>query len=277
MAESMTGSHGTWWGEFGVATGRRWRIGPLDLWIHRATHEWRVSFQRGDDPLEDTLRPGEPTDEAPPDSAETLRFGFREVLGKVELRPRLADRSVVVRPANPFYLTGGEEATLYLSSPLWIEVRVGVPWQALCEIPVFQPSDTWSGVRPTAGELCYALVTSARLHLSNLPARPQRAFSALRVRNSTESRIHVERIKVPVPNLSLFATSSGQLWTETVTLELATERERSEVRFDAGPSILAADARRIGDPRQSDRKGFLRGAFDELFALKDRDYERRAE
>ena len=266
-----------WWGEFAVAGGRKWRIGPLSLWLHRTPHDWRIAFEQSGDFQDDSLRIATTHEADPPESAEVLRFGTRDTSGKVELRPRLADRPVVVRPVDPFYLPADEEVMLYVSSPLWVEVRVSHPRQSLCDLPTYRPSDTWSGKTTTAGELCYALMTSARLDVTTLQRRPHRAFSAVRVRNRTGATFAVERLKVPAPNLGLFAAQNGQLWTETVTLELASQRERSEVRFDSGPVPVAEGAQRIGEPRQNDRRGLLWGAFDELLALGERGHERRAD
>ena len=42
-----------WWGTFELPEGeaRRWRVGPVTLWIQRLRGEWRVLHEHADDPL----------------------------------------------------------------------------------------------------------------------------------------------------------------------------------------------------------------------------------
>ncbi len=40
--------------------------------------------------------------------------------------PRLADRSVVIKPIDPIYIPAGQRGTLYISTPLWIAGLVEV-------------------------------------------------------------------------------------------------------------------------------------------------------
>ncbi len=62
---------------------------------------------------------------------KTPEFGFpqpikwnvicsRQTHDKIQIMPRLADRSVVIKPVDPIYTPAGQRGTLYISTPLWI-------------------------------------------------------------------------------------------------------------------------------------------------------------
>ena len=57
-----------------------------------------------------------------------------------ELLPNLADRPVVARPAVPFFIPPGEELELFVSTPIWVQLRSGTT--DLVELPCLRPSDT---------------------------------------------------------------------------------------------------------------------------------------
>jgi len=46
---------------------------------------------------------------------------------------------------QPLGVPPGEQASVYVSSPLWVRIETGKPAKLLCELPTFRPSDTWFG------------------------------------------------------------------------------------------------------------------------------------
>ena len=96
-----------------------------------------------------------------------------------------------------------------------------------------RPSDTWFGPSTLEGELCYESKTAVRFNLDNVPRRPHRAISVVRIRNRTDTQLSLERLKIPLPNLSLFGTEDGQLWTESITLERDEDGENATVKLGA--------------------------------------------
>jgi hypothetical protein len=73
----------------------------------------------------------------------------------------------------------------------------GVSSAAIFDQPTHRPSDTWFGPTTMTGELCYAIRTSVRLNLENLPARPGRAISVVQVKNQSRTDLKVEKPRVP--------------------------------------------------------------------------------
>src|SRR5690606_5680646 len=81
------------------------------------------------------------------------------------------------------------------------------------------PSDTWFGPSTREGELGYAARTNARLDLEQMRPRPSRAVTKVVVRNVGDDNLRIERLNLPVPQLSLFVNRQGLIWTNSITVE----------------------------------------------------------
>lgn len=258
-----------WWGAFSIESGDtlRWRIGPMRMWIARTEQEWRVIHEQGQDPFEPALAVAQPSGNAdePTPLAHRVRFAFRSTPDPIRVLPALPDRALVVKPEVPIHLPPGEEIPLFISVPLWIGIHVGASSTPLYETPIFRPSDTWFGPPTEAGGRCYASRTRARVSLENLALLPQRAASKVRIRNHAESELVLERLRLPSPTLSLFASANGQLWTETVTLERKEDGQSASVDLERGPSREIGRAELIMGPREPLERGLLTRAFGGLF------------
>lgn len=266
-----------WWGETSLPMGeaRRWVLGPTRLWFVRHPHEWLVSSGASDTTATAGLDASVEADvaedhRAVPDDATTLRFSFAATEPQLHLAPRLADRPVVVRPDTPFYVPAGEEARLFVSTPLWVRVSVGAKDTFLIELPSHRLSDTWFGPNTLDGELCFAARTSARLELASLPRRAHRAATPVVVRNRAAEPLLLDRLKVPVGLLSLFADASGALWTERVTLVREQDGDLAAIQLDRGAprEALAAGSSApvlLAGPRQASEPRLTLRAFTRLF------------
>ena len=258
-----------WWGDYEVDANQtlRWQLGPKTFWITHGDNEWRVASAGGQDRLDDRLIIAEPAEEPADDDIDVRRFASRSGNRSIRLGPALPDLPVVVRTTQPFFVPAMEETTLFLSAPLWLRVYLDGREEEMVDTPIARPSDTWFGPDTMTGELCYALRTSARLHLEHLPRRPHRAISAVRIQNNAPSVLHIEKLKVPVPHLSLFASNEGHLWTEALTLERKEDSDGTKVLLDDRPTqIVATEC--IAPPRKKMTKGFLLDAFGGLFVRK---------
>lgn len=256
------------WEERKVAAGERvrWCVGPLTIWLERLEAEWRLSWKREADVAGNAARASfERGAEAPAEALDCVRFVLRRTGERVDLAPVVADRALVVTPLTPLLVPPGEEATLYVSAPVWIDVQVGSPLRVLRQIPTVRPSDTWFGsVRD--GELSYALFTHGRSRLEEMPAASHRAITPLRVHNEADEPLELDRVNLPVPFLSLYRGQAGRLWTEAVALrrEEAGEMARLEVR--QGAPAEAGKAQRVHEARSNAGKGRLVRAFGDWFS-----------
>ena len=242
----------TWWGTFEIAEGQagRWRVGPLSLCATRNAGEWRLAWTKDGDALDDRLEVACPVDAAEvAEEGEVVRFLSNRMPEKLTLTPVLGDRPFVHRPQTPLCLLPDDEAALFVSSPVWLRVETGDPLHILTELPTWRPSDTWFGPATRGGELCYSNRTNARFNLRNVPVRPHRAITQIVLRNDADSLLRVERMSLPMPNLSLYVDADGDLWTGTVNLRRDRQGSLATIDLAAGPPAEAPEPRRVGGPR----------------------------
>lgn len=253
------------WGDFALSeevTGF-WQIGPLKLWVRNYEHEWRIHTLNGGDALETTLRVEVPSKRPPNPKADIVRFSFLKMSTTLKLSPLLADRAVVVKPETPFYVLKGEEATLFVSTPLWVQLSLK-KFGTLIDVPTYRPSDTWFGRSTLVGELCYASRTAGYLDLDELERLPHRAVTPIRVRNRADNALLLERIKLPVQYLSVYRSASERLWTEQLTLTRQEDGDLAELQIGSQPKEAGASDQ-LSPPRQHAERNLVVRAFSKLF------------
>ena len=237
-----------WWGELPLRPGAMLQVGPSKLWFHRNDAELRVAIQTDADPISDVLtrQPG-PVHSAPPSgfTLHRLAVGNR---GALTLMPVLADRAVIARPSHPFALPAGESVTVFISTVLWVDLRMP---DSLITLPLFRMSDTWFGRSTIEGELCYATRTALRMALRDMPRRPHRAITAVHVINNGPDALRLHRVRLPVHRLTLFSDAEGGLWTQALQMHRQGAGEATITLRDAPPAA-AGDTAQIGAPRQQE-------------------------
>ncbi len=266
-----------WWNTYAIEVqhGARWQIGPSTLWLFHSPNEWRLRHRQSDNSMEDrsAARVGIPADawasvvDADAADEDVVRFSFRHTDAHVALRPALADRPVVTRPEHAIHIPSGEEVTLYVSTPLWIRVELGRGARAVHEIPSHRPSDTWFGPSTREGELCYAVRTTGRLRLEDLPLRPHRAVTPLLIRNRASDALLLERVQIPTQHLALYESPDHGLWTQAITLHREAGREGADVRIEPGPPRKIPTIAQIAEPRQVPKTNMVMSTFKALGAL----------
>jgi len=254
-----------WWGDFnlGESVTGFWHIGPLKLWVTNLEHEWRIYTLTGKDTLETALQVEVPSNHAPDPEAQVSRFSFMKMATSLNLSPLLADRAIVVKPETPFYVPPGEEATLYVSTPLWVKLSLKKSGK-LIELPTYRPSDTWFGSSTLVGELCYASRTVGQLDLDELELVPHRAVTPVRVRNRADNPLLLERIKLPVQYLSVHQSTIDRVWTEQLTLTREEDGDLAELQIGRLPKE-AGPTEKLNGPRQHAERNLVVRAFTKLF------------
>lgn len=256
-----------WWSGREVAAGRglKYVMGPITVRMFRGDDVWWLWTARDlGDEIPAAHAQVEPLDQMPEEAAAE-RFVFSASPGRLQIRPLLADRAVVFRAYQSVFVPPGEEATLFLSSPVWISLDLGEPARSLREMPVQQMSDTWFGPSTREGELCYAARTSARSHLDDVPRRAHRAVTPVKVRNEASSLLPIEKLSLPAPLLSVYGDADWSLWTEEVHLTRSADSDMASLRVVPGPSRCAPHAERLSGPRTQPGRGGLVRAFSDLF------------
>lgn len=264
-----------WWGSVSLdeGSGGRWEVGPSTLWLYRSAREWRLHHRpppnpTATDPMlnrSGVWVPVPPDDPAAfgaaDDATEVTRHSFRHTEARISLQPTLADRPVVSRPEHPLYIPSGESVTLYLSTALWIQVRLAESGRLLQEVPSFRMSDTWFGPSTIEGSLCYATRTAGRLHLDCLPRRFHRAVTPLRLKNTAADALALERVQLPVQHLALYTGPEQQLWTQAVTMTRRAHQDGADIQIRSGSPAEADDASLVQSPRTSVKKGLFTSTF----------------
>ncbi len=261
----MTRKDKTWWGAFVLEEGQagKWEVGPCTLWIQRDRFEWQVIHWRAEDPMEDRATvevptPTPMTEPGPSISVYSNRFSVQKTSETMSIDPVLANRPVIVRPNNALYVEGHETSTLYVSTPVWLRVRIGED-RILTEVPSIRPSDSWFGPNTREGELCYASSTAGRTKVEDIPFRAHRAVTPVSIRNPSEDDLRVERVRIPVQYLSLYRDRKGFLWTESMHFERGSENEITSRHIDRGAPQQAVGATLLTGPRETrDRSGLVR-------------------
>jgi hypothetical protein len=266
MRERQNGA--PWWGEveLGLDEVARWEIGPLRLWLQRSASEWRLANEWGDNDdavgwslVRDAVWPGE--------DLKCERFAVTETGSRVQLRPLPADRPVVARPRTPFRVLPAQQSRVFMSAPLWIEIRVGSGGLALREISTKRLSDTWFGATTRDGELCYALKTHARTRLEEMPRAAHRLLTPVVIENRSTEPLVVERLNLPAPFLSVYGGAAGGAWSEEVHMVWSENGDLAELDLRDGPPLEAEGGTRLSAPRQIAAKGHLFRAFGSLLGL----------
>lgn len=242
-----------WWGishPLTSGSGKRWKIGPLTLYVAYDSGVLVMARTSSGDPLEIANEIADVTLEdipAPDNDHVTMRsMGGNDEA--VELRAALADRGVVIRPEFPTQIARRSEAAFYMSTPIWVQVVQSD--KVLWDVPTSRPSDTWFGSPIGDGEFAYAGRTLASPSRDRLAIRASRVTTEVTIQNASDENISVERFNLPAPSLSIFQTEDGRLWTESVKVIMRSDSTRSNVELSDKVAVDVASTRKIASARK---------------------------
>jgi hypothetical protein len=194
------------------------RFGPLDLYIGHFFQEWRVSWYSTNDYLDNSFRLELPFNGSVPEILNSqVRYTYsRPCNSFIKVTPVLGDLPFVAKPTKPLMVLPGETVKIFMSIPLFLRIEIEQPYALVQEIPVILSPRTWFGETTIIGTVCYATRIKAVLDKKELVHRPYRATSQLIIENRGEDSLHVERLKVPAPHLSLYQTEDGLFVTNVI-------------------------------------------------------------
>lgn len=267
MKKSDINTGSVWWHVQQVPVGQTLicRLGPLQLRIQHLAEEWRVAATHEDEAPGSVAPVSLDFVAEPLDDDKIERFIKPGDGGCLLLKPVMPDRPVVIRPRQPVFLPSQSETTLYLSTPVWLQLRVGKDNPTLLrEVPALPLSDTWFGPSTREGELCYSDKTRARNTLAEVPYRPHRVLTPVRVRNEADSVLPLEKLSLPVPALSIYGARDGSLHSQGVTLLRRSDTDMASMSIGEKPFVSAGEVSLITPPRQPGRGGLVR-AFSLFF------------
>ena len=225
-----------WWDPIEVAVGSSWSrpIGKGTLTIEHDAFEWRIGV--------------ETTEAAQPPAS--LRIATDSDDCALTLGPRLADRSVVARLEVPLRIAAGDRATIYVGSPLWAEVQLGSSsTEAVGELRFYDPPNTWFGPNTREGELCYASRTTGRLRRDVIEHQGDRAITPVVISNLSDAPLVFERVRIPIPRLTLWLADDESLWTNRLLINHSKEVS-DEIETKAPTALDVGEFRELAGPRE---------------------------
>jgi hypothetical protein len=187
---------------------------------------------------------------------------------RLELRPSLPDRSIVVSPEHPFFLPPRGRARVFVRVPLFVRVNsIDQKGEAtvLEEFPTIVLSDTWWGGF-TEGELAYWVHTRARRAASPEGFEPHYAVCPFELVNESLYALPVERFAVRVAYLTLFGRDAA-VWTDEILVRYEGPEEGSRISYTGRVPDDAGDVERIVEPRELAPKGLHSRTFSRLRAF----------
>lgn len=257
-----------WWGEqhFELNQSKAWQFGSTLLRLTRGLQEWRLEYYRPrfQYDYEQQWKCIQDVNFAFPQPVHVERYMLRETKNTFQLMPRLADRSVVIRPVDPIYIPAGQRGTLYISTPLWVSGLFQAQKEPLFDIPVILPKDTWFGPDQRSGEMCYATAVDGRTELNLLKPRAFRAVTPIDFHNVSNHQLRFDRMNVPVTALPLFySESTGRLWTSQIKVIYEGNDRPARVKIENRTPPLAGEVTYVHPPRSPG--GALLNMFDSFF------------
>ncbi len=224
-------------------------IGPARIVVQRLVGEWRIARE------EIATATGNSIDPLPLESAldaeRVERITASHQDRKLAFRPMLADGPVVTKPELSFHVPANGRTAVFVGTPLWFRIHNPQSVIDLLDAPIVLPYRTWFGPNTREGELCYSSRTFCRLDLEGTEPLPHRALTLVNIVNDSAESLHLQRMRIPVPQLALYRDSMHRFWTQDVTFHRTDEGgyDFAAVRLHDGPPAHAKDAERVAPPR----------------------------
>lgn len=244
------------WGTHTLAldASHSFELGKLTAEVRRSSRDWIVEYTY----TQDLYVRG--SDQA----RSRLRSVFSETHADLTIRPACADRNMVAVPVDTIHVSPGQRVTLYMSSPLWVQMLVQDGRVLVADLPCEILSDSWFGPNTVEGELCYSNQTSARMFLEHLPQRPERVVTPATFVNEGTDSITVDRFNLPLPLLSIYSIG-GAWWTQEVVIRRSEALDNVEVNFTPQPPEHIGAAELAAAPRREESGSTITRTLSMLF------------
>lgn len=233
-------------------------LGSLRVWIHRGKQEWYIAHETE---AESAERCSAVISDAPFSvERDWTRWILDDRVERVQLKPQLPDRPLIVRPEMPMCLMPKQSIQFFIGIPIWLAITFGAKHEQAIEVPTSSLSNSWFGTF-TAGELCYAVKTTARLSQQSLHPSAQRAVFPLEVRNVSQEKLNFERLCIRPQFLNIFQGAT-RLWTSKGRVSYRGEDNWSRIVYSSRPPEFDQAGPMIGKAREPMQRGALLKTFD---------------
>jgi hypothetical protein len=106
--------------------------------------------------------------------------------------------------------------------------------QAVWEAPSVTPADTFFG-SPVEGTLAYAMRTRLRTDAAEFKPAAHRIRVPVLLRNEGRDPLPVQRVRVPVQELDIYAAADGSLWSPEVRFTRTEAPDAALVEIASSP------------------------------------------
>ncbi|MCF2948073.1 hypothetical protein L0668_08145 [Paraglaciecola aquimarina] len=258
-----------WWGDvaFGLNDIKVWSVGDRKIAIQRLDKEWiiwnkEVNTESHAQIVTSSLKTTKTLQDVP-----YSRHLVTHTTDSLKVQPKLADRSIVARPATSLNVLPGEHVELYISSPLWFSVNIRESHTSMVDIPFWRPSDSWFGSSTMHGELCYAKFTDARIDLSQIEKRCHRAITPILIKNEHLDVLTIDRINLPALLLNLYVDDEQQFWTQKVEITRHDDSDKAVLQLSHHlPQHMVKDNKVISMAREKSNQHQLVKSIKSLLA-----------
>lgn len=192
------------------------QLGDLFFYLMKKGNAYwtAVDYQSSTNPS--MFKPIEPIENLP----EHLEIKEKIYLPDLSEHPvitlQLADKPYEVNPAVDVKIAPQSRLVLYVSTPLWLQIKSDNEGLCLVEYPTVVPRLSWVGKNTTQGSLCYSTKSSAPSVFSEVTQYQHRALTALELINDGDQLLTIDRLSLPLDILSLYYSETGGYWTESV-------------------------------------------------------------
>ena len=235
-------------------------LGSLHLRIHRGVSDWHIAYETEEGVDE---RCSVSIAETPFDpSHDWTRWILDEHIEHIQLKPKLPDRPLIVRPEMPMCLMPKQSVQFFISIPIWLAITFGARHEQAIEIPTTTLSNSWFGPF-TEGELCYAVKTTAKLYQHDLRSRAHRVMFPLEIKNASKEKLNFERLCVRPQFLNIFQGET-RLWTSKGRVSYRGVDNWSRIVYSAKAPDFDEAKILLGQAREPMQRGSLLKTFDNL-------------
>ena len=251
MLESLSLPKDTWHSMF---------LGDLMLFMQRNKNELLIAYayqNKDSAPLCQTLSAVESLPEAVI-LKERIYLGNEEGLA-VQLQ--LADKPYQVKADTPIRIGPKGRLVLYVSTPLWVQMKSLENQSVISEYPAVIPRFSWVGSNTTEGDLCYSTKTAAPSEFEEVNRHAHRAVTALEIINDSSNSLTIERLSLPLNILNLFFSTDLGYWTESVRFRFDSALGETTVVTSQRPPEEIGECKKVTIARNSGKPSRFRTAM----------------
>ncbi len=246
------------WGTFPIEnrTTYLWRVGSLALWLFRDERQWYWASDYAEQPAVDD--PVIARQAIPPEGISWQRLITQSLSPEVVVAPLLPDRPVVVVPSEPLSIAAHTEVWLYVSLPLWLQLRGGERLsEKLGEFGVAALSNTWLG-DTFSGRMCYTLQARIGYEPSAVTVQLGEALCCLHIANLSEVTAILDKLAIPCDIMALYRCTDPDATADSIPADVLTtsgielsfgRANELQVRLQPETAAMRAAWARVSDPR----------------------------